>query len=560
VACTAESNGAASSGVAIRDLIGTPPWSKVHGSITPSVVSSERMTWPAALVLLLVVATIVSYVARRLRVPYTVALVVAGLGLSATHAFIVPTLTREMMFGVVLPALIFEAAFDLEIEEVRHDAITLAALAVPGVVAAIVITAFALGPTLETFGVPTDMIPDRSGAVVFASLISATDPVAVVALFRALEAPRRLQVIVEGESLLNDGTAIIFFTLALAHAGAYSPGGIVVDFIYIMTTSVIVGVAIGGACAVAMRRLSEPRIEVLLTTVAAYGSFFAAQSASASGVIATVTAGLMCGGRGGRGGLSAAARISATTFWDYLAFVLNSFVFLSIGLMVKLPALLASWRLIVVAFLIVTVSRVLMAWAIAGLLPKRLELPRRWTAILSWGGLRGALSMVLALSIPETFPQRDLLIAMTFGVVVLSILIQGISVGPTLRWLGLRRGRGEHSGYLGTQLALLSAHSSLEDVERTGAMVAAHEGIHRSLAEEYDDRLDRAEHALIWLVTQLGGGDASAHAARHLLATTERERITEAFKAGAIDEPQRERWLDELRARWSDDGDAAGGR
>ena len=517
------------------------------------------MSWPAAVVLLLLVATIVSFVAERLRVPYTVALVVAGLGLGATHLFVAPTLTRELMFGVVLPALVFEAAFDLEIEEVRHDSITLAALAVPGVIAAIVITAFTLGPTLQAFGVPPDLIPDGTGAVVFASLISATDPVAVVALFRSLEAPRRLQVIVQGESLLNDATAIIFFTLALVHAGTH-PAGIILHFVYIVTTSVVVGGAIGGASALAIRTLSEPRIEVLLTTLAAYGSFFAAQMVGASGVVATVMAGLMCGGRGGRGGMSAAARISAATFWDYLAFVLNSFVFLSIGLMINLSALVASWRLIVIAFLIVTVARVLMAWAIAGLLPERLELPRRWTAILSWGGLRGALSMVLALSIPETFPQRDLLIAMTFGVVVLSILIQGVTVGPTLRWLGLHRDRGEHSGYLGTQLALLSAHSSLEDVERTGAMVAADEDIHRSLAEEYDDRLDRAEHALIWLVTQLGGGDASARAARHLIKTTERERINEAFKAGAIDEAQRERWLAELHVRWSHDGDGSGGR
>jgi len=164
--------------------------------------------------------------------------------------------------------------------------------------------------------------------------------------------------------------------------------------------------------------------------------------------------------------------------------------------------------------------------------------------------------MVLALSIPETFPQRDLLITMTFGVVILSILIQGITVGPTLRWLGLHRRKGEHPGYLGTQLALLSAHSSLEDVERTGAMVAANETMRRALAEEYDERLRRAEHALSWLGTQLGGGGETNHAARRLLATTERERVAEAFKSGAIDEAQRDRWVEELRKRWWEvDGD-----
>src|SRR6476660_216220 len=164
------------------------------------------MNWPASFVLLLLVATVVSLVAERLRVPYTVALVVAGLGLGATHAFTAPTLTRGLMSGLVSPALVFEAAFDLEMDEVRHDGVTLASLAVPGVVAAIVITAFALSPMLEAFDVPSLSIPSRAGAVVFAALMSTTAPVAVVALFRQLEAPRRLQVIIEAESLFNDGT------------------------------------------------------------------------------------------------------------------------------------------------------------------------------------------------------------------------------------------------------------------------------------------------------------------------------------------------------------------
>ncbi|HEY2163067.1 MAG TPA: sodium:proton antiporter, partial [Gemmatimonadaceae bacterium] len=347
------------------------------------------MTWSASFVFLLLVATVVSLVAQRLRVPYTVALVVAGLGLGATHLFTAPTLTRDLMFGLVLPALIFEAAFDLEMDEVRHDGVTLASLAVPGVVAAIVITAFALSPMLEAFGVPQSSIPARGGAVVFAALMSTTDPVAVVALFRQLEAPRRLQVIIEGESLLNDGTAIIFFTLALAASGATISASIVTDFLYIIGASVIVGGLVGGAAAEVIRRVSEPRLEVLLTTIAAYGSFVAAQAVGASGVIATVVAGLLCGSRSGRRGMSASARIATSTFWDYVAFTLNSFVFLSIGLMVKLPTLLASWRLIIVAFLIVTVSRVVITWGVAVVLPSKLRLPRRWTAVLSWGGLRG---------------------------------------------------------------------------------------------------------------------------------------------------------------------------
>jgi Na+:H+ antiporter len=528
----------------------------------PTRFSFEHMSVSAAFVLLLLVATIVSLVAQRFRVPYTVALVVAGLALGATHAFAAPALTRQLMFELVLPALVFEAAFDLDIEEVRHDGVTLAWLAMPGVVAVIIITAFALEPMLEAFGVPASSIPARAGAVVFAALMSATDPIAVVALFRQLEAPRRLQVIVEGESLFNDATAIIFFTLAVAHAGTGLTPKIAADFLYIVGASLVVGGAVGAAVAEAIKRLYEPRLEVLLTTIAAYGSFVAAQAVGASGVIATVLAGLLCGSRSGRRGMTASARIATATFWDYAAFVLNSFVFLSIGLMVKLPTLIDSWRVVVVAFFIVTVSRAVMTLGVAALLPKKLRLPRRWTAILSWGGLRGALSMVLAISIPEDFPQRELLITMTFDVVILSILIQGISIGPTLRWLGLQSQTGDHAGYLGTQLALLSAHSSLDDVERTGAMVAANETMRRALADEYDERLERAERALIWLGTQLGGGEEATRAARRLIGTTERERVNEAFNAGAIDEAQRDRWLAELKARWwggTDGADAGRG-
>jgi monovalent cation:H+ antiporter, CPA1 family len=517
------------------------------------------MNWPGLFVLLLLVATTVSLVAQRLRVPYTVALVLAGLGLGALHLVAAPTLTRDLMFGLVLPALVFEAAFDLELEEVRHDGVTLSSLAVPGVIAAIVITAIGLLPMLRAFGVPESSIPTRGAAVVFAALMSATDPVAVVALFRQLEAPRRLQVIIEGESLLNDGTAIIFFTLALASSGMGVSASIVTDFLYIIGASIIVGGLIGAAAAAMIQRLYEPRLEVLLTTIAAYGSFVAAQAVGASGVIATVAAGLLCGSRTGRSGMSAAGRIATATFWDYVAFAFNSLVFLSIGLMEDLPSLLASWRLIVVAFLIVTLTRVVVTMGVARLLPRDLKLPRSWTAILAWGGLRGALSMVLALSIPETFPQRQLIITMTFGVVILSILAQGITIGPMLRWMGLRFRRGEQAGYVGTQLALLSAHSSLADLERTGAVLGANPRMRRALAEEYDEHLDRAERSLTWLGEQLGGNTESAHAARRLLAATERERIDEAFRSGSIDAAQRDAWLAEIRSRWWEEGGGGNG-
>ncbi|AHG88498.1 sodium/hydrogen exchanger [Gemmatirosa kalamazoonensis] len=454
------------------------------------------------LVLLFVVATIVALVARRVRVPYTVALVIAGLGLGATHVIEAPPLTKELLFTLFLPGLLFEAAFHLEWREFWHDRVTLVALAVPGVVAAMAVIGVALVPTMRLLGVDggTTAALGTHAVLLFAALISATDPVAVVALFRALAAPRRLTVVVEGESLLNDGTAIIFFTLALgALAGPVSLGGLALDFLYVVGVGVVVGGATGVAGAELIRRVDEPMLEIMVTTIVAYGSFIAADELRASGVIATVTAGMLGGSRVGRRGLSAPARVAVVTFWEYVAFALNSVVFLLIGLVVRVPALLASWRAIVAAYLVVTASRGIVTWALARLLPKRLELPSGWTPLLAWGGLRGALSMVLALAIPELVGARDTLVTITFGVVILSILLQGATIGPALRWLGVARESSHDSPYAVTRGALIAAHAALQELERTTG--GGHDGDataaeHHALAEEAIGHVRRAEGEL----------------------------------------------------------------
>jgi CPA1 family monovalent cation:H+ antiporter len=524
------------------------------------------MVHAGSLVLLFVVATAVSLAAQRLRIPYTVALVLAGLGLGATHIIEAPALTRDLVFTLILPGLLFDAAYNLHIEEMRRDGVTLLSLAVPGVIASIVIMMIVLGPTIAVVSVSPDDVPSRRAVLVFAALVSATDPVAVVALFRALDAPRRLQVLIEGESLLNDGTAIIFFTLALgatASAASASLVALITDFIYIVGAGIIVGGVIGLAVEQGIQRLREPTVEVMLTTIAAYGSFAAAEAVGASGVIATVTAGLLCGTQAARSALSVQARIAVGTFWEYLAFALNSVVFLLIGFVVRIPMLLAHWRSILAAYLVVTVSRAIITSGLAFVLSPRLRFPARWTAILAWGGLRGALSMVLALSIPQSFPQRDLLITLTFGVVVLSILAQGITVGPALKWLGLTRASRGQADYDETCAALLSAHSALDDLDRTGAILVSDDATRDAVAVDYDHRIEHAEAELGALVTRLGGrpydeSEASGHsvvaplATRRLLYDTERQRILDAFHSGSMQADARDRLLAELDAKWWD--------
>lgn len=388
------------------------------------------------LLLLLTVATAVAITTKRLRIPYTVALVVVGLGLGATHLKGSTHLTKELLFAVFLPGLIFEAAYHLPFSEFRKNARAIVMLSVPGVVVAIGATAYLLVYAAPAFSTAVGL----SHALVFSSLICATDPIAVVALFKSLGAPRRLGILIEGESLVNDGTAVVLFTIVL---GAVSGGGFsvlhgVLDFGRIVGMGVGIGMLIGFASALLLRQVNDAMIEITVSTLVAYGSFTIAEELHASGVIATVTAGMFFGSYAAPRTMGPQTRVAVEAFWEYVAFVLNSLVFLLIGLAVSVQQLIAAYRPILLAFLAVLVARAFVVFVATVITrPTTERIPWRWSLVLTWGGLRGALSMVLALSLAPDFPNRDLIVTMTFGVVILSIVLQGVTAGPLLRKLGL---------------------------------------------------------------------------------------------------------------------------
>jgi CPA1 family monovalent cation:H+ antiporter len=286
-----------------------------------------------------------------------------------------------------------------------------------------------------------------TGALVFAALISATDPIAVVGLFKSLGAPRRLGVIVEGESLVNDGTAVVVYTLALLFATGAELSLLQAsfDFVKVVGLGMLVGAAIGFAISKASERIDDPLVEITLTTIAAYGSFVAAEELHFSGIIATVTAGIVCGSFGAPRGMSPTTRLAVEAFWEYVAFALNSIVFLLIGLEVTLGSLFADWKPIVAAYLIVLLARAVVVFGASSVLRRTSErIPWSWCLVMTWGGLRGALSMVLALALPAAFPARSLLVSTTFGVVILSIIVNGLTTSPLLRQLGLCDNPVEH--------------------------------------------------------------------------------------------------------------------
>jgi CPA1 family monovalent cation:H+ antiporter len=502
-------------------------------------------------ILLFVIATAVAIAVRRLYVPYTVALVIAGLVLGGLHLFPAPHLTQELLYTIFLPGLLFEAAFHIEFEDFWRNRIAISALAVPGVIASTVLVALMLAP----LGHELHVLPGFGWreALVFGALISATDPIAVVSLFRTLGAPRRLTTLLESESLLNDGTSIVFFTLSLgvATGSVVHPGAIAVQFVTIVGMGAAIGAFIGAVASIVMRQVNDPMIEITLTTMAAYGSFVCAQTLHSSGVIATVAAGMICGNIGSRSAMSASTRVAANSFWEYVAFALNSIVFLLIGFSVRLSVLLTYWLPIVLAYLVVTASRALVVSGSCALLaPTREHFPWRWTPVLTWGGLRGALPMVLALSLPQDFPFREALVAMTFGVAILSILIQGTTASTLIRRSGL-------GGYPSTQLSyqvqrgqVLAAESALRELERLSRRGQTSDELVHHLRDEYRRRLEGAGAQL--RQRQLDPDRLHLNELTRLrrqLLFAERDQVMQSYYQGLFDLQGRDQLLSDIDSR-----------
>lgn len=481
-------------------------------------------------------------------------LVLAGLLLGLVHLFPTPQFDKTLLFSIFLPGLIFEAAFHIEFQELWRNRLTITALAVPGVIASTVLIAVTLAPFANALGVMAGFTWRH--ALVFGVLISATDPVAVVSLFRTFGVPRRLSVLIDGESLLNDGTGIVFFTLSLsifAGAGVH-PRALALDFVTIVGMGALIGVAIGLAVSTVLRHVDDPMIEVSLTMIAAYGSFIAAEHLSYSGVIATVAAGILCGNYGARTGMSPSTRVAAETFWEFLAFALDSVVLLLIGREVSIRDLPASWLPIIAAWLIVTLARALVVqavWRTVGLTRERFAWP--WSLVLTWGGLRGALPMVLApLGLLPDFPFREQIVSVTFGVVILSILGHGATMLPLLRRPGIVRAEADDAAYELLRGELQTAAAALEEIERLATLHSLTPEALEQLKTEYRERIAGLREEMGKLtVTRTPLRARELHQTRDhlLLLLVEKKQAVEAYNRGVLSSSAHERLLADIDAR-----------
>jgi CPA1 family monovalent cation:H+ antiporter len=381
--------------------------------------------------LLLLVSALVAMLVRRLHMPYSVGLVLAGISLSflASSRFPETPLNQDFIYNVLLPPLIFEAAFHMRWAEVRKDFAVVQTLAILGVLLSAGVTAIGMHFLLHW---------EWISALLFGTLIAATDPVSVLATFRDAGVAGRFRHLMEAESLFNDGTAAAGFRVLLALVA-----GTHVDLIdvlrisgVVLVGSVFCGLLIGNVVLSLVHRTDDHLVEITFAMIAAYGSFLLAENLHLSGVLATLVAGLVMGRRNTVNPMTGRGREAVETVLEYAVFAANSFIFLFIGIQQARREYGTVWASIGIAIVVVMLARAMTVYPCCTLFSRSsLRIDVRHQHVLFWGGLRGALALALAMGLPPEVPRREEIVTVSFAVVAFSIFVQGTTMATLLRRL-----------------------------------------------------------------------------------------------------------------------------
>jgi len=436
-----------------------------ESAIAEAAIETNIKQFLLVLAVSLSVATLPQIFSWFRQIPYTLLLVIVGLGLAFVDVRLVE-LSPGLILSIFLPPLLFEAAWNLKWSNLKQNLVPICLYAIVGVIVSIVGVAFSL---------QLAALPLTTALLIGASL-SATDPVSVTAVFRELGVSSRLTTLMEGESLFNDGMAVVAFGFLVALSFGTTQLGvqpIIVQFFTVVGVGIAVGGLIGFGISYLTQRFDLPLVEQSLTLVAAYGTYIVTEDLGGSGVIGVVTCGLILGNFGSRIGMNPRTRIIVSEFWEFLAFFVNSIVFLLIGDQVHFTTLGEN-----IGIIAVTIGAIILMRAIAiytlSLLSNYLTkstIPIPDQTVLWWGGLRGSVSIALALSVSAALPDRDKIIATVFGVVLFTLLVQGLTTKFLLQKLNLLGDRAQQQQYMeliARQVALDRVLQQLQADQRPG--------------------------------------------------------------------------------------------
>jgi CPA1 family monovalent cation:H+ antiporter len=438
---------------------------------------------------LLAVVALLAQLARRLRVPYPIVLVLAGLVLALVPGLDRPTLDPQTFFLLFLPPLLYSEAFLYSTEALRRAAAEIALLAVGLVLAtaaAVAVVAHAVA------GLPW------ASAFALGAIVGPTDPVSATAIIRRLGVSEGVVTVLEGESLVNDGTALVVYRLAIAAAGAsaFSLSHALGEFVWVSLGGVAIGILAAAFAAWARRRITVVEAEVTLSLLMPFVAYLPAERLGVSGVLAAVTAGVLIGSRAHE--TSPGARLRRHAFWEVLVFLLNSSLFLLIGL--EMPDVLGrianadatslAGRALLLA---ATVMGLRLAWMmlVAPLVAPR---PRGELLVLGWSGMRGGVSLAAALALPvmaggHAFPARDEIVFFAYAIVLATLVIPGLTLGPLIERLGVASPDERARGEARARAYLLDA--ALEHINELAERDELPEEIVSRLRELYESRLMR---------------------------------------------------------------------
>ena len=371
--------------------------------------------------------------------PYTIFLTLVGLGIGVLG--IGPEIEEtgfghDLIFFVFLPPLLFQGAFHMNLNSLLKQFWPIVCFAVPGVI----VSTLLVGGVVGWLGGISSMMV----AILFGALISPTDPVSVLALFKEVGAPEDLKTIVEGESLFNDATGVVLFTIllkALMGGQGFGFGQAAYEFVKVSVGGLLLGAVLGWIVFKIMRHIEDHLLENALCLVLAYGSFWLAEGLHLSGVIGTVMAGLMIGNYGRRLSMSEKTTETVETFFESIGFLINSLLFILIGLELREVPGNIMWMTVFVAIAAMLIGRAAVSYSFYWLLNQvGTRRPKKWKHILFWGGLRGSIPIALLLQLPNEgvlITWRPVLLVAGFGCVFFSLVVQGITMKPLMRKIGI---------------------------------------------------------------------------------------------------------------------------